>query len=57
MVRSDQAYEGGDLTLLVDLIGEGNLAYEGKVFLWHQSNMETENVQFSFNKTPPWTTL
>ena len=29
MVRSDQAYEGGDLTLLVDLIGEGNLAYEG----------------------------
>ena len=29
MVRSDQAYEGNDLTLMADLIGEGNLAYEG----------------------------
>uniref|UniRef100_A0A2N9EHJ2 CCHC-type domain-containing protein n=1 Tax=Fagus sylvatica TaxID=28930 RepID=A0A2N9EHJ2_FAGSY len=29
MVRSDQAYEGGDLTLMADLIDEGNLAYEG----------------------------
>uniref|UniRef100_A0A2N9F9Y9 Uncharacterized protein n=1 Tax=Fagus sylvatica TaxID=28930 RepID=A0A2N9F9Y9_FAGSY len=28
MVRSDQAYEGDDLTLMADLISEGNLAYE-----------------------------